>query len=82
MQHRKTKKTMEDIATKKTAIQAKKLGDYLEEIISAQSKTINALECTINLLHENIALKEKMSKAASEAHQSNDVIAKSNGIRQ
>jgi hypothetical protein len=57
---------MEDTTTKKTPQQPKKLTDLQEEIIAAQSKTINVLEENIKLLREHIELKEKMSKLGIE----------------
>ncbi len=58
---------MEDtITAKKTTKEPKKLADLLDEINVAQSKTIVILEQYIMLLRENIDLKEKMSKIASE----------------
>lgn len=70
--HRKTKKTMEDTTAIKTTKDPKRVTELYNDTISAQSKTIAALEAHIDLLRENIALKEKISKISIETSQKDD----------
>ena len=68
---------MED--TSKKVKEPKKLADLQDDIISAQSKTISALEENTRLLREQIALKEKMHRMELEERSTIHIVPAHNG---